>query len=159
MSALKRVWRSLPEGPLSEREIEEHVLRVTGHYSGDFAWAGAVVGTLVSARAVTVRQDERGQAEYVRGEWTDWVDPGPGTDAYNAELARVQGLYEAERDRADRESGRYDNPEYGRLVEFVDRRIDDRIAELLGNEDAVVRMRQRLADTEAGEGQPEGAES
>ena len=39
---LKRVWSQLPAGAMSERELDDAILRILGRYEGDYAHAGAV---------------------------------------------------------------------------------------------------------------------
>lgn len=133
---LKRLWVRLPAGPLEERELDEQILLITGHSEGDFAWAGAMRAALVTARAVTVRRTDAGRLEYVRGEWTDWPENGPGSPGFNAELARRAAEHEAMLKREDEARARElaDSPagrQRQEILDLIDGRIDERVNALV----------------------------
>lgn len=157
---LKRVWARLPQGRcLSEGELDEQLLEITGNHPGDFAYAAAVRSALVASRCVTVRQlagSGRPQYEYERSDWTDWPDSGVGSEAYNAQLQRDHEQREAELRRQDEQRAREfaSSPmgqQHQQILDLVDRRVDERVREWLTSldGDSVARMRGRLMNGSA----------
>jgi hypothetical protein len=171
---LHRVWRGLPDGPMTKREAEESILKITGREdSGDYAWAGAIRSSLVWAQALIERSSDRPHKfTYERSEsFPEWPERnGPGSRAYNEELRRQHEAHELEMRKADQAKAEAlaNSPvgiERRQLLDLVDRRmtecvnqiVDQRIGELLRSLDTptVSRMRERFADRAAA-GQPEG---
>ncbi len=153
---LKHLWKSLPDGPLSERELEDAILRATpGNHEGDNALAGAHRAGLMTARALTVRQGEHGQLEYTRTEeWPEWPDAAAfGSEGFNDELRR---LHKQDQERLDREHRAMSETlpqkrERDQLIALIDERFDAKIGVLLGALDGgtVKRLRERLRDSDA----------
>ncbi len=152
--ALKRVWARIPEGKwLAERELDELLLKAAGAYEGDFARAGALRAQLLSAQALEVRRvDGTRDCEYRRGGWTDWPDPGPGSDAFNAELARVSDQEQARLAALDEQRAHEFNEsplaqQRREIVRLVEETVDRRLAEVLRDMDdpLIARVRARLA--------------
>ena len=126
-------------------------LRSPGAYEGDLAYASAVRASLVSARAVEVRSVGQRDLEYRRATWTDWPDPGPGSEAYNAQLrrdheARERGLREQDKLRAQQLADSPLGQQRQQILDLIDWRVDERVREWLTSldGDSVSRMRSRL---------------
>ncbi|HZO77794.1 MAG TPA: hypothetical protein VFB39_07095 [Solirubrobacteraceae bacterium] len=171
---LRRLWASIPSGPLGERELDEAIIEASGRHEGDYAWASAIRATLTSARAVSVRPG-RGPREFVyeRAEAfpESHGDTGPGSPSYNDQLRRQHEEWEREmRDQDKRSAQALLESPFGRqrreIIALVDQRVDERVEELLRSWDSVGRMRDRLnaaygrskTEDEADDGRLEGDE-
>jgi hypothetical protein len=121
---LYRLWRELPTGPLTERELEDAICAAAGQ-PGDQAFAKAIVanlcmaaavrvdGELVNQYAMTLRRDDQGKLFYQRSEaYPVGEDAGYGSDAFNQQLAaRAEREKEdLERLEADRQRQRDESP-------------------------------------------------
>jgi hypothetical protein len=159
--AVMRLWQRLPREPVNERRLDAAILQVTASYEHDYAKAAALRASLLSSGAITMlrhgnRPEER---MYQRvAELPEWpVDNGPGSAAFNADLARRHALHEEELRRQDAERAaeaqRAINPIYAHLLAEVDRRIADAEARILAQ------LTTLLTNTphDAGQGQPHDA--
>jgi hypothetical protein len=130
---LYRLWRALPTGPLSERELWDAICAAADQ-PGDQGFAQAIVanllmptpvrvdGELTWQRALTLREDDRGKLIYQRTEeYPVGEDTSFGTPAFNEVLAARAAKEREDLDRldADRQRRRDESPwaiiERGRL--------------------------------------------
>ena len=146
---LKRIWNRLPNDEwLTEPAFDELLIEATNS-PGDYAFASAVRTTLVNARAVEVRQRGGREYEYRRGEWTDWPENGPGSEAYNAELQRQHREHEEimrQRDELQRQR-LADSPlgvQRRQILELIDQAVDARLRPL---EETVAQLLTQLNGT------------
>lgn len=121
---LYRIWRAIPTGPLTERELEETIAAAADR-PGDHAFAAAiranlqmptpvrVDGELVYQYAMTVGKDDQGKLVYQRSaEYPVGEDASFGTPAFNEVLAARAEREKEELDRldADRQRQRDESP-------------------------------------------------
>jgi len=150
--SLYKVWTALPTGPLAEDELDAEILRVTGHYEGDNAFASAMRSQLTGASAVTTRRDGHGAVEYRRAaEFPRHQPNGPGSEAFNKQLAEMQAAEHAARDRTAQVAyeSSLENRQRVDMIALVDRRFHELFGELIKGEDVSVRerLRARLRNT------------
>jgi hypothetical protein len=133
---LFRIWQGLPEGPLSESEMNAAIIKAANLYEGDSAGAQALRTSLLFAEVVTARGGEYQRAT----EFPVWPDNSPGSPAFNAQLARVserEHEEHAERDRAVQAA--LENGPFGQqrretialIRETVEEMFEEKVAELL----------------------------
>lgn len=148
---LKRVWSQLPAGAMSERELDDAILRILGRYEGDYAHAGAVRAQLTSVRAVKVRPGDRPrELVYERAaEFIEWPYGGPGSEAFNDYLRQQheETLAGVDRQRAAELEASPWGWQRRAILELIDQRVDERFAALLASldDDVITRMRARVS--------------
>ena len=148
---LKRLWNALPvDRWLSEAQLDELLLRAAGEYQGDHALASAYRDTLVAARALDVRAAADG-FQFRRAEWIDHPEAGPGSDAFNRQLA---AQHEANLRELDRQRGLAleDSPlawQRKQLEAWVAGVVTERLRPL---EEAVTRLYSLMTEYEADRG-------
>ena len=133
---LYAVWSALPDGPLTERQLEEAILRIL-HRPGAQADASAYLAMLTDSRAVVATNGTFQKAT----EFPKVPEPaGPGTQEYDRQTALMAARQEEEFDRSAEEAFRNSPQNTARieLIALIDARIDERILEL-----------RRLADSAA----------
>jgi hypothetical protein len=131
--ALHRLWSALPTSTrLSEPEIELLVCRAAQHPEGDHAWSAAMLSSLVVSGAVVASQNGAGVSYQRAAEFPVWPDNGPGSPAFNRQLAEEA---EAEHELHDRELAAMNaNGPVGvqrrEITALIDQRFDERINHL-----------------------------
>ena len=89
--SLRRIWATLPDRELGERELDESIIKASDAHGGDYAWASAIRAALAGCGAVTVRAgDAPREFTYERAAtFPDLPDNnGPGSVAFNDALRR-----------------------------------------------------------------------
>lgn len=153
---LKRTWQQLPSGHLTERQMDEAIIRARDLYEGDYAGAGAIRASLVNAGAVTVRQgDERGEWVYEKADaFPELPFNGYGSEPFNRELARLSEQEQARLAALDEQRRlEFERSPWGwqrkQIIALIDQRIDERLGEVLReaslDEQTIARVRGRLA--------------
>jgi hypothetical protein len=151
---LHQLWQRLPAHPLSERQLEEAILHWLDR-PGAQADAAAYRHMLCGSQAVIATTNGNGGITYQKApEFPVWPDNGPGSDAYNRQLAEMAQHEQEQHDRVSAEVER--NAPQNRQREELDARIrevsgeviDARIDELRRTFEsrAVTRARQLLRD-------------
>jgi hypothetical protein len=148
---LYRIWQQLSEGPLSERELDEAIIRACNMYEGDGAGAMAERSSLLLAGVVTASAGQYQRAT----EFPVWPDHGPGTEGFNKQLRERSDLEHeehAERDRAVQAA--LENGPFGQqrretialIRETVEEMFEEKVGELLRGLDReyVEELRERL---------------
>src|ERR1700683_1696945 len=149
---LRRIWAQLPVEALEERAFERAILKGGGGYEHDHAGASAIRIGLTLAEAVTVRADDNGRRLYQRAdEFPEWPDNGPGSEAFNRQLAAGARIEHEMLDSARRSAfeGSPVKRERDELVALIDERIDKRIREVFPTTDkpTVAWLRERVKGT------------
>ncbi len=102
--SLRRIWATLPDRELGERELDESIIKASDAHGGDYAWASAIRAALTACGAVKVRAgDAPRELTYERAAtFPDLpANNGPGSAGFNDTLRREHEAREQELRRQD----------------------------------------------------------
>jgi hypothetical protein len=133
---LKRLWQALPDRAVSEEDAFRIILEIEGRYEGDNAFASLRLEQLRSVGAIVTPPNAAVQRS---SEFPSSLPPDlvPGSEQWNEirdQENREARLREIESENAAYRSAYEASPagrERRELIEIVDARVDERIAELV----------------------------
>jgi hypothetical protein len=155
---LYSLWQRLPDCPLTERQLEQAILRVLDR-PGAEADASALRHMLCGSHAVIASRDESGVTHYRKApEFPVWPDNGPGSPSYDEHLRELAQQETEQHDRVAAEVER-NSPQIrqrqeldAHIRQMAGEVIDARIDELRRAADgaAITRARQLLRREQTG---------
>jgi hypothetical protein len=131
---------------MSDRELDEEIIRIRQLHPGDYAAASALRETLRMSGAVTVRPAEQpGRLVYERAaELPEWRANDYGSDAFNEYIERVsKAEQERFREIDERRAQEWENSPFAAERRMMAALIDERTSDL---REQIEQLREQVAE-------------